>query len=575
MRNCRKTLRICKFLEERGELVKPECYEEFHIKVESCSQKRYYSLNPENCFCVTLEGLGNETFCVSEDCCDDFETLYLIDGCPCDKACVDFDDCDFHRIAIVNRPLCKEGSLFIRARIEDACGNAICDFRGFRVRICGDDFEKIVPLNESNCFEACIDEIPFGNYCISISNMNDFDAIYRFNGCVGDCGNITIDGSENTLDIIARHNNPTKRAIISRWCRDGNGRLVRPAFDECFDIRVGRRNQAFKEFALDCENHFTHILEGNRNDVFTIEMLDDCGVTYEVDGVKVDCVRIRMDEDHDVRIIGGEGCEEEGCHHDECDCDDWDDDNDWKDDCECNDWKHDCECDHHQEKPDCECHRGNGLLRISKWIDDNGRLRRPNRDDCFTIRIQGLSEKCFTLDRRNNFTLCLDNVRSGYYCIYEESNHDFDVCFEVNGCKQEDGYVFVNAGEETDVKIINMKRHDCGCHEKEHMLRIMKRIADHRECACDEDLIMPKSGSFEIKVSGPDGCQRYTLCEDNCYEVSIPLTKGRYTVMEMNPCNRVTYIVDGVKSDEACVEVCEEHHEVIVVNHHNSVNYVL
>lgn len=542
MRNCRNTLRICKFLEERGELVKPDANEEFHIKVESCSQKRYYSLNADNCFCVTLEGLGNETFCISEDCSEEFETLYLVDGCMSDHACVDFDDCDYHRITIVNRPIYRCGSLCIRARIEDACGNMMCDYRGFKVRICNDEFEKVFALNEDNCFKAYIDEIPCGNYCISIAYMNDFDVAYRFNGCVNDSGNICIDGPENILDIMARHNNPQKIAVISRWCRDACGRLVRPVFDECFNIRISKRKGACKEFALACENHFTHVLKGNRDDVFEIEMLGDRNAVYEVDGIEVDSIRIRMDEDHDIRIIGGEGCEcDDGCQDNECD----------------------------------GCQNKHGSLHISKWIEENGCLRKPNRDDCFKIRIQGLSDKTFVLDHRNHFTLCLDDIDTGYYCVYEQGNHD-DVRFEVNNCRQDDGYVFVGADETVEMKIINVVSQDTVCPKQESILRIVKRIAGDCDCNGVDNLEMPYSGKFEIQVCGEDGMQRYTLCEDNCYEVSIPLAYGHYTVSEVNPCNRVTYIVDGGKeTKEACVCVDEAHHEVVVVNYKQCVNYVI
>lgn len=569
MRNCRNALRICKFFEERGELFRPDCDEEFHIKVESCSQKRYYSLNPENCFCVTLEGLGNETFCVSEEECG-FDATYTVDGCPVEKACVDFEDCDFHRIGIINHSRVREGDLRIRARVEDSCGNAMCDFGGLRMRICGDEFEQIFTLDEENCFEVCFNDLPFGCYQVEIAECEDFDVAFNFNGCVSNCGEIRIDGCENTLNIIARHNNPIRTVRICRWCQCGDGRLVKPGMRECFALRVRKRNSAFREFTLDCENRFCMTLEGRREDAFEIQQLDDCDVKYEVDGIIVDCVRVCMDEDHDVRIIGP--CEQdrhEDCH-DECECECI-----HKEKEECEKPSHGCEekCSEQEEKKECTHERTS--LRISKWVEKKGKMCHPEKEDCFRIRVQGYSDQCFLLNQRNHFTVTLDDIRPGYYCIYEESDNNYDVRFEVDGCSKEDGYLFVNSNQQSDVRIINRRREEeCG---KENVVRIMKRVdKGNHLCRCtQEQLQMPNSGSFEISVSGMDGCKRYTLEERNCFEVTLPLQQGKYTIRELNPCNRVSYIVDGEKKEEACFMSDGRMHEVIIVNHVSAVNYVI
>lgn len=553
--NCSSnTLRICKYIETRNGIAKPQ-EGEFHVVVESCSMKRYYALNRNNCYCVELEHLCNEQYCVYEK--EEENVSYDVDGITCGRACFDFEHCDFHQVRIINPNSCRLGTLHIEKKVMDACGNGVDSEETFYVRVRGRDFEKTVTLSPQNHYHAILEDLAFGTYEVNEKKKDDFEVSFVVDGQWKKRGIITVDG-ENTIIVRNRMCNGTHLLRICKW-KLVNGRLVKPNYDENFTVVVKDR-YACRELTLACENHFCKMLEGNRHDVFTLEEMDVDNVIYEVDGREVEEVSVRMDEDHDVRIINLEN-DNGNCNRER--------DGDSNQDCDC-EQNHDCDDrtqDNCQDLDDDSCQ---AILHIEKWMEEDGRLYRPNQDAEFTIRIQGYRSQPYHLNDDNDFSITLDDISMGYYNIYEDVLSGYDVVFEVNGVRQEDGYVFV--GDETvNVSIINRRR--CNGSSKDNKIRISKRVAGR--CGNDE-LVMPDGGSFEIYVGGASGVRYYTLTKENNYMQYIDVSDGEYTIYEVDPVNMVTYRVDGVDhTDEAVLWVRNDFHDVIVINWMDRINYII
>lgn len=522
------TLRICKFIKTRNGIKKPCDNEEFHIVVESCSTKRYYSLNAKNCYCVELERLCNETYCVYEEECEGYDTSYEVDGCHVHKACVDFEEDDFHRISIINEECRKTGNLHIQKRVYDACGKEVCSDDCFKVRICGVNFDVVKTLNSANNFHVVLENLPFGSYEVKELDHNDYDVSYIVNGVEKERGIVSVDCDDAHVEVINRMNNGTHVLRICKWILR-NGKLVKPSYDQCFEI-VLRDHYAYKEYTLHCGNHFCITLEGDKYDEYVLEELDAENVIYEVDGVEVERVCVRMNEDHDVRIINVE----------------------------------DTPCPDPDPQP---CPEPTGTLCIQKWMEEEGRLYRPHRSKVFCVRIQGYSHEVYELNDANDFTLCIDDINTGYYCVQEVSEQ-YQVMYEVNGVRQDDGYVFVEEGD-NEVSIINQV---CPMPQN-NILHIKKRVDSNEPC---EDIMVPQCGEFEIFVSGPDGMDYYTLSQENDYQLDLEVVNGEYMIYEVNPTSIVTYCLDGVEyMNEVVFMVEDSDHELIIINHLNRVNYVI
>lgn len=535
MINCSSnTLIICKFLETAEGIVKPNNGDEFHIVVESCSMKRYYSLNSSNCFCVQLEHLSNESYCVYEES-KEYDVTYELDGCEVSDPYFDFNDQDYHHVRIINHQSSDKGALHIQKRVFDACGKEIISDDSFNVRIRGLNYDTKRVLNSDNNYHTVLENLDYGCYEVSESNNEDYTTSYYVNGTIKERGMISVDSDDNSIEIWNRLNNGTHILQVSKWVRK-DGHLVKPSYDQSFDF-ILKDQYACKEYTLNCNNHFCTTIEGNKDDTFVLEELEAADVIYEVDGEEVEVVEVVMNEDHDVRIIN------------------------------LNDVEPDPKPTPDPDPEPCP----QTVLKIQKWMEEDGRLYRPNVDDVFSFRIQGYDNVSYDLTSANDFTMEINDITPGYYCIYEEYASNYNVVYDVNGVIQEDGYVFIDYGV-SEVSIIN--QNICDLPEpEENIIHLVKRV---NVCNNANEVAMPESGSFEIYVSGPNGVEYYTLSPENNYETFLSAVNGQYTIYEVNPVNAVTYRLDGVDYiDEVTFNLQDKSHEVMIINYVNRINYII
>lgn len=518
-------LRICKYIEERGEMKKPHEQDVFHIVVESCSQRRYYILNKSNCFCVELDHLCNETYCVYEENGDEeYEVSYMVDGHDCQEACVNFNQQDFHHVKVINHKKCRTGTLCIKKRVFDVCGKEVHSDDSFTVKVRGLQFEKTVTLDRRNHFKVCIEDLPFGSYEVKEKRNDDYDVTYVVDGVEKERGIISVEEGKNLIEVHNHMNNGTHFLRICKWLMV-DGKLKKPDYHNEYTI-VLRDHYACKEYTLSCENHFCVCIEGDKHDTFILEELDAHHVIYEVNGEEVEQVEVTLDSDYDVRIINVEG--------------------------PCPD-------------PDPE----DTGLQIRKWIEKDGQLSMPSHHQHFTFTIQGYSEEEFVLDSSNDFMLQFSDMREGYYCIHETNNTKYNVVYEVNGERQEDGYVFVNDDEISMVNMINQKI----CPPITRMLHLIKRV--NSPCS-HGDVVPPSEGCYTICVNVNNEESYYELNADNDYEMMVPIQEGKYIIYEIPPQTKVTYQLDGVNcKDEVVFMAQNKSYEVVIINYVNKVNFVI
>ena len=510
-------VRICKMKEVNGRLVRPDSGEVFLIRVESCSQRRHYRLNESNSFCVELDHLCNETYCVSEES-GEYEVSYEIDGVASEEACINFNRQSFHTITIINHNSTptRRGSLRLNKRIFNRCNTAMDSRESFVFDVRGNNFTRTITLSNNNNYTALIEDMPFGEYVVSERNPSGYDVVYVVDGVESEHGDIMIRRENESMEIQNHANDGAHVLRICKWIRD-NGRLVKPSGEESYDITISD-GYALREYTLNCENRFCIMLEGNHNDRFIINEIDADNVVYELDGEIVDEVDVMMNSDHDVRIINSNGTS------------------------------------------------GNGSIFIRKWLLENGRLVVPASNMSFRLRIQGYSEEVYTLNDNNNFTLSFEDVESGYYIINEEPVEGYEVSFEVNGVPQSDGYFRVEANEESAINMINEQRDS-----NLDVITIVKRIGVNNS----DEVRVPTEGTFEVYLEGPEGGNYFTLNRSNNYQVRYEAMQGWYTMYEVNPPGSVTYRLDGVDHDnELNFYVDGFDHEAMVINHlNNRVNF--
>lgn len=200
-------------------------------------------------------------------------------------------------------------------------------------------------------------------------------------------------------------------------------------------------------------------------------------------------------------------------------------------------------------------------LTISKYIrNDSGELCRPQRDECFVIRIiSDRQDVSVELSDENDFCVILHGLIPGYYQISEQSDqNEYDTTYIVNdACERNFAHLEISECGENQVMIINTEVSSKGCLPcQESQLRICKFIRSKDGCLrkpCHHE-------NFQVTLSGCGLCQTLNLNESNNYCVDIAsLCSGDYRIEETSCHDYVSsYIVDDdIERTSACIRVEE------------------
>lgn len=610
----RGSIRITKYIRnEFGDMMRPDKQQCFTGTLSSYFCRRCFELNDGNDFSVCFDDLRFGSYDIREDENCDYQTSYQVN---CDRerrhARITVDDCCDNEVKIINaisRSSC--GILRISKFVETACRELVKPARDeeFDVRVESDCFCETYTLRASNNWSIQLEGLEAGEYRVCECDEECYDVSYLVNRelaqsaivCMGECN------QEVSIINRARQSGVLRLRAVVRTCECD---IVQPSLNTSFDILVEGSDEAFC-VTLCAANNWCMELDELCEGKYRIIQKDNMGykVSYYVHGREESFGKIRLgSQDEEVTIINEEtACmgnvivtkymmDEDGnicmpCPQDEfhfelssrCFCRTYtlrkrNDFCIWFDDLDEGDYEI-CELDEGYDvsyRINGECvdraaftlcrddiHvdiinmvKTSGVVHVEKRIRKGNALVRPDVCDRFQFLLKGKNcHEIYELNADNDFCIQIDNLCNQHYEI-KELNASCSVCYDVNGTLQDDGY-FLFDGEALSVTIINEEML-YGCME------ISKMVEGDDGC-----LHRPgRYDCFEIMVESDCFKQKVVLNNDNDFCVRLyDLPQGHYELCELDAACCVSYLINDLPYESACVDVCEDDVCVCVINH--------
>ncbi|MGX8833830.1 MSCRAMM family protein [Amedibacillus sp. YH-ame6] len=507
-RNNSGILKISKFIETASkELVKPARDEEFEVEVEGPCFSQCYVLRASNNWCIQLEGLQEGEYQISECGSACYETTYLVNREICKEAFVYMGDCN-QDVCIINRAM-HSGSLTLSACVRrcDGCMEKPSNGAFFEILVEGSDDCFKVCLDASNQWCAVLDELCEGKYRIIQKDNMGYKVSYIVHGREESFGKIKLGSQDEEVMIINEETACMGSVIVTKYIMDEHGDLCTPCPQDEFHFELSGR--------CFCR---TYTLR-NRND-FCIYFDDLDEGEYEIR---------ELDEGYDVQYRINNSCVEHACFVLGRD-------------------------DLHVDIINSISREG--MVHIEKRIRKGSALVKPSPEDCFQILLKGKNiHEVYELNCDNDFRITLCDLCKQHYEI-KELNSACKTCYNVDGNLQSDGY-FLFDGEPIDVTIINEEML-FGC------IELNKVIASE-----DGRLIKPnRYECFEVLVESDCFKQKVVLSKDNDFCAKLyDLPQGHYEVKELNNDGYVSYLINDLPYESACVDVCEDDVCITIINH--------
>lgn len=203
------------------------------------------------------------------------------------------------------------------------------------------------------------------------------------------------------------------------------------------------------------------------------------------------------------------------------------------------------------------------VLTLDKYIRDaSGELIKPQKDECFHVRIiSDYYDQIFELNGANDFALDLCDLPAGLYDVMELDANGYEVSYLVNA-SPESNYANVEVKDCTSasVLIINSVR-TC---VQESPLRICKYVRRSDDCLVKPD----PNESFKVMLSGCGVCEIFNLNAGNNFCVDMEhICCGEYEVRELDHDGYVaSYMVnDDGESTSAHLWIHEGGHNCVTI----------
>lgn len=505
--NC-GVLKISKFIETAGkELVKPTRDEEFTVWVSGECFEECYTLRASNNWCIQLEGLAQGEYSIKEqtDCC--YDVSYLINKEACCEAIVCMGNCN-QEVCIINRAK-QSGTLRINAVIRtcDGCMETPDPCHAFDILIEGSDSCLNVCLNADNNWCVELDELCEGKYRIIQKDNMGYKVSYFVHGREDSFGKIRLGSQDEEVTIINEETACMGNVIVTKYMLEEDGSLSMPCAQDEFHFEL--KSRCFSHtYTLRKRNDFCVYFDDLEEGSYEVcELEEDYEVAYRINGEDVEraCFTLGR-EDVYVDIINAQ--------------------------------------------------KQQAALHIQKCIRKGTSFMKPNPCDQFQILLKGKNcHEIYELNEENDFCITIDHLCRQHYEI-KELNATGKVCYEVDGIMQEDGYILFDE-EDIQMTIINEETL-YGCME------IKKMIAGE-----DGRLLRPsRYECFEVMVESDCFKQKVLLQKENDFCVRLyDLPQGHYEIHELGNEGYVSYLINDLPYESACVDVCEEDNCITVINH--------
>lgn len=501
---CDDRVRISKCIAEEHQQSKPYRWESFDIQIEGRNYKQRFTLDCDNDWCIDLCHLTPGNYEVKE--LGDYKNSFRINGQDCDNGCffVGGGDVD---IQVINH-ICCSGSLQISAyELEDGCRNMPYDGEyNFTLATC--DWKETYTLNCENEWSLYFDELPAGDY--TISSCDD---------------HVSFEVDDEICKVAKFHVEceTTTVALLVGPCAKKHGlTITKKMRDACGDISTPS-NASYK-----------------------IEVCNECGN-------QILCLNEENDYCVEVQLTAGLVEVKEHGNSDAL-------------------YQLNCGPIHKHAKFDLQC---DSTLTIFNPVEENnqicfqacvetceGKQVRPNRNDCFEIKLEG-KHFCETiiLNRKNGWSNCFDDVPAGRYEISSNLEGYESVMFEKEGCRPSQSIKVENGSFDVQATF------QMACNKGS--LEILKYKKDSN-CGC---FVRPcQNECYEVKVWSENMEEVVTLNAENGWRARLSkLPAGKYYVEELCSEDDVTYIVNGGKEcDYAIVMIDGDSSYVKVINakHH-------
>ncbi len=391
---------ICLKEEVNGKLVMPNEHIKCIVSVTTCGIAYYQVLEASNCFSASLYALLNATYMVVG--IDQEIEYYIVNGQTMNHAQICFDTKHQEVCLVMKSKACLTNVQISKKRF-DACNQEMGLEGSYPMVLSGNGKNYPFELSCDNHYQIQFDGLSEGWYELHEKINEGERLIYDVNGVKQEINKFYLEGMENTVVSETHEEAQTHCVRITRWDDTGDT-LVLPDSTQSFEVKV-YDGKAYKEYTLNCMNHFSVLLEFDKNDCIRVESLDPL-VRYEVNGNVVCVAEFIVDQDSDVRIIGHTQIVE------------------------------------------------TFMMRIQRFIEEDGHLIIPSVDQSYEVIIEGYQDEVVVLDKNNGFSAILSGIKKGYYRVMD-AHDDSNIRYEINGKAEEDGYVYVD--QDTVVYMIETK----------------------------------------------------------------------------------------------------------------------
>lgn len=497
-----------------GELCRPNCFEEFQVRIIAWNQDRIIRLNEGNNFCVTLFDMEPGYYDITEISDNaSYEVSYIVNGRKENSyANLELNSCEEASVLIINtdpeNAPCPQQESPLRIckfiRRCDGCISRPDKKDSFKVMLCGCGRNDTFLLNANNNF--CVDVADLCEGCYEVSECSDgeFMTTYRVNDGPERTSAVVdvLCGSCNTVAIINEERNRGSVSIC-KYVRNANGDLVKPQKQESFQVSLSSYF-CKRDFTLCADNDWCVCFRDLRFGGYEVRECSDSDyqVSYQINGNK---------ECHHARFVIDDGCDNE------------------------------------IKIINALRSHSSGILKICKYEEtDSQELVKPCQDEEFCVEVSG---PCFcenyTLRASNNWCILLEGLPPGEYQIRECDCENYDVSYLVNRDPQEEAFLYLGTCNQ-EVLIINHRKHS-------GRLKLYTLI---RECDGTTRLPQPRE-TFDVLVEGVDTCVHTTLKASNGWCVLLDdLQEGSYRIIQKDTMGyKVSYVINATETTFAKVNL--------------------
>lgn len=407
---------------------------------------------------------------------------------------------------------CHTGSLVLQKYVRSLdcdCFKRPTQAEDYEIEIRGENYYRVVYLQEESQYQACIDEL--ANGCYEIKEVGHHHVSYIVDGGMEEKrANVMICDDCHTIKII-NEIEPSKLGSIElcKLIKDEEGCYRYPDPTDQYWIAI-KGEQGTSRVLLNEANHFYASVRNLREGWYeVIEEEEHPDVRYVVNNgapMKKGIVHV-MNNSNTVNVINTMPAKM-------------------------------------------------GSIQLCKWNLVNQRYVKPEQGEYQVYVSKPEFQTVVTLNKANNYCETLLDLQPGMYVV-NELNAAGKVTYIVDdGSENDRAIVDVNASAHT-VQVIN------------HVVQEKGSITATKYRRIEDTYRRPESGeSFTFYLTTVGYQKTFVLDQSNDWTLRIQdLEPGTYVLTELDAKDRVTYVVDSQSEvDRAIIEVKQDAHDVVIIN---------